>query len=76
MMGSHMHTFSVQSMIRGYHVYKSIWNPASDGKILPCKREVRNPHNPSSVAVTKGTTGIVVGHVPRLISTICTIFIR
>ena len=72
----HVHTFSVQSMVRRYHVYQSVWDAACDGKILPCKREVGNTHDPSSVAITKGTTGIVVGHVPRIISPICSIFIR
>ena len=70
-MVSHVHTFSVQSMVRGYHVYQSVWDAACDGEILPCKREVGNTHDPSSVAITKGTTGIVVGHVPRIISPIC-----
>ena len=41
-----------------------------------CKREVGNTHDPSSVVITKGTTGIVVGHVPRVVSPICSIFIR
>ena len=68
--------FSVQSVVRGYHVYQSVWDAACDGKILLCKREVGNTHDPFSVAITKGTTGIVVGHVPRIISPICSIFIR
>ena len=75
-MVSHVHTFSVQSMVRGYHVYQPVWDGTCDGEILPCKREVVNIHDPSSVAITKGTTGIVVGHVPRIISPICSIFIR
>lgn len=66
-----MHTFSVQAMVHGYHVYKSIWDVACDDDILPCEREVGNPHDLSTVAVKKGT--VVVGHV---ISTICSIFIR
>ena len=75
-MVSHVHTFSVQSMVCGYHVYQSVWDAACDGEILPCKREVGNTHDPSSFAITKGTTGIVVGHVPRIISPISSIFIR
>ena len=54
-MVSHVHTFSVQSMVLGYHVYQSVWDAACDGKILLCKREVGNTHDPSSVAITKGT---------------------
>ena len=61
-----VHTFSVQAMVYGYHVYKSIWDAACDDDILPCKREVGNPHDPSTVAVKKRT--VVVGHVPRKIS--------
>ena len=57
----HMHTFSMQAMVRGYHVFKLIWDAACDDDILPCEREVGNPHNPSSVAVKKGI--VVVGHV-------------
>ena len=48
-----MHTFSVQAMLRVYHVYKSIWDNACDDDILLCKREVGYPHNPSTVVVTK-----------------------
>ena len=33
--------------------------------ILPCEREVGNPHDPSTIAVKKGT--VVVVHVPRKI---------
>ena len=49
--------------MRGYHVYKSIWDAASDDDILPCEREIGNPHDPSSVAVKKGI--VVVDHVLR-----------
>ena len=42
---------------------KLIWDAVCDNDILPCEREIGNPHDPSSVAVRKGT--IVVGHVPR-----------
>ena len=68
-----VHTFSVHAMVHGYHVYKLIWDATFDDDVLPCEREVGNPHDTSTVAITKGT---VVGHVPRKISTICSIFIR
>ena len=68
------HEFSVQAMVRGYHIYQSIWDAACDGELLNCERQLGNPHDPSAVAVKKGST--VVGHVPRVISTICSIFIR
>jgi len=69
----HVHAFSMQAMVHGYHVYKLIWDAACDDDILPCEREIENPHNPSSVAVKKGT--VLVGHVPRKISTLYSIFI-
>ena len=67
--------FSVQAicMVRGNHIYQNIWDAACDGELLNCKRQIGNPHDPSAVAVKKGTT--VVGHVSRIISTICSIFI-
>ena len=42
-----MYTFSVQSVVRGYHEYKDICDIAIDG--LPCKREPGNPHDQSAV---------------------------
>ena len=57
----------MQAMVRGYHVYKSIWDAAAcDDDILPCEKEVGNPHDPSSIAVKKGTD--IIGHMPRKIS--------
>lgn len=64
---------SFPSVIRGHHVYKSIWTPCID-EILSCTRETSNTHDPFAVAVTKD--GIVVGHVPRRISAICSLFLR
>ena len=73
-----MYTFSVDSVVRGYHEYKDIWDADIDGLELPCKREPGNPHDPSAVAVVKQSSGtsVVVGHVPRLIPMVCSIFIR
>ena len=53
-------------MIRGYHVYKDIWD-AVDGEILECFREVTNRRDPFAVAVKK--QGVIVGHLPKKIST-------
>ena len=41
---------------------------------LIAKRQIGSPHDPSAVTVKKETT--VVGHILRIISTICFIFIR
>ena len=60
-------------MVRGFHVYREIWE-ASEGEVLPCTREVNNLHYPFSVAVKKDS--IIVGHVPRKVSAICSLFLK
>jgi len=67
------YTFSVDAMIRRHHVYKDIWIPI-EGEVLPCSREVGNYQHPMAVAVKKGLD--IVGHVPRKISAVCSIFLR
>ena len=66
--------FSVQAMVRRYHIYQNICDAACDGELLNCERQIEHPHNFSPVAVKKGTT--VVCHISRIISTIYSIFIR
>ena len=71
-------TFSVESMIRGYHEYIRIWESPSPTDNLFCQREIGNPHNTHAVAVKGNVTGddgttTIVGHVPRKLSAI---FIR
>ena len=68
------HVFSIQAVVHGYHYYKSIWEAAIDGEVLACEREVGNVHDTFAVSVKKD--GIIVGHCPRKISSICSIFIR
>ena len=68
-----MASFSVESMIRGYHIYKDIW-VAADGQVLQTRREVSNMHDPFAVAVIKD--GTIVGHLPRKQSAICSLFLR
>ena len=56
-------------------MYKDVWNSAEDiGQELTCKREPGNRSDTHAVAVTKAD--IIIGHVPRIISPICSIFIR
>ena len=43
-------SFSVDAMIRGYYVYRDIWD-AAVGEELKCKREIRNQNDPYAVAV-------------------------
>ena len=61
-------SFSVESMVRGHHIYKERWCPHIDEE-LDCQREWHNYHNPFVVSLMKGS--VIVGHVPRQISAIC-----
>ena len=65
--------YETASVVRGYHVYKSIWTPVI-GEELLCEREEGNPSDRYAVSVLDLST--VVGHVPRHISTLCNVFIR
>ena len=68
-----MSSFSVESTVRGYHVYKVILD-AVVGEEFPCKREDGNRVDPFTVTVVRGDT--VIGHVPRKISSICSLYLR
>ena len=71
-------SFSVDSMIRGYHEYMLIWESPSVGERLACEREPGNAHDTHAVAIKKVIDGEIkiVGHIPKKISAICSIFIR
>ena len=73
-----MFRFRVNSKARGYHVHQSIWPNPSVGEEVACEREAGNAHDPQAVAMKKLIDGNVhvVGHVPRTISSVCSIFIR
>ena len=47
-----MPTFEVEAMVRGYHVYKEIWD-ASISEELWHAREPTNPRDPFAIAVVK-----------------------
>ena len=64
-------SYKISSMVRGYHQYQSIWN-AVDGEELPCRVKLSKTHDLFAVAVCKSE--IVVGHVPKKISSICSSF--
>ena len=66
-------SFVVEAMIRGYHEYQSIWQ-ARVGENLTCIREPSNVRDPYAVAVTKSST--IVGHVPRKLSAIRSLFLQ
>ena len=73
-----VYTFTFESMIRGYHEYQLIWGVPGVGEGLNCYRELGNSHDPYAVAVKKWIGGEirVVGHLPQIISAICSLFIR
>ena len=69
-------SFSLEAMVRGYHVYRSVWE-AAIGEELMCVREVGNRTDPYAVAVVKPQSGeLTVGHLPRKISSLCSTFIK
>ena len=68
-----MESCEFDSCIRGYHVYRSIWTP-TNGEVLVCARETGNRHDPFSVKVIKSAT--IVGHLPKRISSTCSLFLR
>ena len=55
------------------HVYQAIWT-AAVGQVLPCVREPANPDDRYAVAVMKD--GTIVGHLPKKVSRICSLFLR
>ena len=67
-----MYSFSVTTAVRGFHVYKDVWEPTIS-EVLSCEREIGNSHNTFAVAIKNSSE--VVGHVPRFLSSICSIFI-
>lgn len=84
-------TVAISSCARGYHVYKDRWKPRI-GEKLACVRESANIKDRYAVAVVKkqdhvdkkttkkkksdSEESIIVGHLPRKISCVCSLFIR
>ena len=73
-----LYVLSIESMIRGYHEYKLIWNNPVVEEDLLCECEVGNPHDTHAVAVKKVIDGNlnIVRHIPQRISSICSMFLR
>ena len=67
-----MARYCCDSVVRGYHVYKEAWE-VSCGEMLSCARETGNAFDPFAVCVKKH--GCTVGHMPRNISAICSLFL-
>ena len=68
-----MLSFYINSVVREYHFYKSVWHTVV-GDQLGCARKPENCQDTFPVAIIKDD--ITVGHVPRSISPIRSIFIR
>ncbi len=66
--------FSIESMARGYHIYESVWTAVTGEEFL-CRREIGNSSDSFAVAVAKGD-GTTIGHLPRKISCVCSLFLR
>ena len=65
--------FSVEAMVRGYHVYQDEWDLVI-GEVLQCQRETGNQHDPYAMATL--SDGKIVGHVPQKNLPVSSIFIR
>ena len=68
-----LEAYQHQSCVRGHHIYKGVWSPTV-GEKLKCEREPSNGRDPYAVAVYKRDQ--VVGHIPRIISAACSVFIQ
>ena len=66
--------FAVDSVVRGHHIYKSIWTPFL-GEVLRVEMEERNEEDRYALALLKDG-GVVVGHVPRSFSRTFYFFLR
>ena len=68
-----MDTLERECCVRGYHVYAHIWE-AAVGEVLDCRREPENANDRYAMAVVKSDT--IVGHLPRKLSRILSLFAR
>ena len=59
--------------VRGYHVYKQIWN-ATMGEKLVCAIDPSNSLDCYAVVVEKDRT--IIGHLPRKVSRVSTLFLK
>ena len=59
--------------VRGYHVYKDIWEVAV-GETVVCVLEPSNFHDRNAIAVEKDRR--IFGHLPRKVSCVCAVFLK
>ena len=62
MVGASTSVYELDGVVRGYHIYRTVWTPLIDGT-LQVVWEDANEHNEYSVAITKG--GCIVGQEMR-----------
>ena len=72
-----VYSFAIESMIRGHHEHKCIRENPSDDEYV-CERKIGNAHDTHAVAIRKDIDGEtrILGHIPRKLSSHCSIFIR
>ena len=72
-----MAELSFQSSIRGYHIYRSVWQYRI-GDVLTCEIEEGNPNDKFAVKLTlkRGDPNRCVGHVPIEFSKIFNFFLK
>ena len=68
-----MGDFVLESVVRGFHIYRAIWAGTS-GEILSCSTEPGNSSDAYAVGVKKDDN--IVGHVPRKFSAIFALFLN
>ena len=59
--------------VRGYHICKDVWAVVV-GEEFVCRRGRGNSHNVYAVSVTKDS--VIVGHFPRKISPVASLFLK
>ena len=60
---------SLQPAVRGFHVYKAIWEP-KDSEVLACSHEENNSHNPFAIKTCHLDSGKIIRHLPMELSRI------
>ena len=64
-------TYKMEAMIRGYHVYVTVWD-AQIGEKHYCARKTGNISDLYAVTVKKAD--LTVGYIPMKISALCSFF--
>lgn len=65
--------WEMESCVLAYYIYQSLWTPTLDDELI-CVRDPFNSIDRYAVTVKNGDT--VVGHLPKKISRLCSLFLR